>query len=96
MNHNLLGDVPSELMDLTPVEKAMASKSRAKAWIVQLWERMDGDALTNSQQEMKSHVMVFPQRPEQLEMLLPPSLNDLSTAICVIFIGLRPPSTDYL
>ena len=95
-NHNLLGDVPSELKELTPVEEAMVSKCRVKAWIVQLRERTDGDALTNSQRGMKAHVMVFPQRPEQLETLLSPLLNNVSTAICVLFIGSKLPSANYL
>jgi hypothetical protein len=40
--------------------------------------------------------MIFPQEPERLLSLLPPSLTDVSTPICVVFVGSSPPTTEFL
>jgi hypothetical protein len=48
-NRVVTGDVPPVLQDLTAVEEAMISRSRAKAWILWLNERTDGDATSNHQ-----------------------------------------------
>lgn len=95
-NHNVIGKLPPELSDLMPVKEAMVSKSRVKAWIIQLWECSDGETLANSQCRMKAHIIVFPQEPEQFQTVLPPPLANVSTPICVVFIGSKPPTAQYL
>ena len=38
MELTYIGSVPSELLNLTPIEEAMISRCRAKCWIIQLKE----------------------------------------------------------
>jgi hypothetical protein len=39
---------------------------------------------------------VFPQKVDHLVMVLPPSMNDVLTPICVLFTGSSPPSEQWL
>lgn len=95
-NHVAVGNILPELRDLTPVEEAMVSKCRAKAWIVQLRELPNGDGCPNSQHGLKGHVMIFPQEPDHLLSLLPPSLTEVSMPICILFVGSCTPSPAWL
>ena len=95
-NHIVLGEVPSELKDLMAVEESMIGRCRAKAMILQLQEQTDRKSLLKPQRGMKGHVMIFLQEPDNLLTLLPPPLQDVSTPICVVFIGSSPPSADFL
>jgi hypothetical protein len=58
--------------------------------------RKDADdssvGLPNMQRGMCSHVIVFPQTPEMVAKKLPPSIEDIVTPVCVLFIGLTPPT----
>lgn len=45
---------------------------------------------------MKGHVIIYPQRPEQLLSVLPPTIDDVCTPICVVFVGSHKPSQDWL
>ncbi|KIO19383.1 hypothetical protein M407DRAFT_223170 [Tulasnella calospora MUT 4182] len=93
-NKLYLGDVPMELQDLTMVEEAMIARCRAKAWIVQRKETNVG--MPNAQRGLKGHIIIYPQRPEALATILPPSLEEVLTPICVIFVGSAPPSKEWL
>lgn len=95
-NHNLLGDVPEELKDLTVVEEAMIARCRAKCWIIQLKEEDRDLSLPDTQRGMRGHVIIYPQRPSALATKLPPSMEDVSTPICVVFVGSTPPSEQWL
>lgn len=89
-----LGSVPLQLQDLTPVEESMISLCRAKCWIIQLKE---GKILMpNSQRGLRGHVIIFPQRPEQALTVLPPSVADILSYICVVFIGSTRPSDQWI
>ena len=48
-NGTYLGPVPSELLDLTPIEEAMIAWCRAKCWIVQLKEESPTIVMPESQ-----------------------------------------------
>ncbi|KAF5326512.1 hypothetical protein D9611_000715 [Ephemerocybe angulata] len=95
-NQTYLGEVPDELKDLTVVEEAMISRSRAKCWIIRLKEINHTLDVSNTQRGMKGHVIVFPQRPSEIARILPPPIEDVITPICVIFIGSKPPSQEWL
>ena len=90
----VLGEIPAELKDLTVVEEAMIAKCRAKCWIVQLKE--DSGSSPNAQHGIKGHVIIYPQRPSPISCLLPPPINEVSTPICVIFVGSSPPTDEWL
>jgi hypothetical protein len=36
---------------------------------------------------MKGHIIIYPQRPEWIATILPPTIDDIVTPICVIFVG---------
>ena len=95
-NRNYLGPVPNELQDLTIVEEAIIAKSRAKSWIVQLTEEKETINLPNAQRGLKGHVIIYPQRPSEIARVLPPSLDDVLTPICVLFVGSTPPTAEWL
>lgn len=93
-NDLYLGPIPYELRDLTVVEEAMIARCRAKAWIVQLKET--GVHLPNTQRGLKGHIIIYPQHPEDLATVLPPSVDNIITPICVIFVGSSPPTKEWL
>lgn len=95
-NHMFLGEVPSELQDLTMIEEAMIAKCRAKSWVVQLQTINDSSCLPNSQRGLKGHTIVYPQQPQGLIRILPPSVTDICTPVCVIFVGSQKPSNQWL
>ncbi|PPQ77992.1 hypothetical protein CVT26_015900 [Gymnopilus dilepis] len=97
-NSTYLGPVPNELQDLTVIEEAMIARCRAKCWIVQLNSKEDGTetATPDVQRGMKGHIIVYPQRPSEISKLLPPSLDDIVTPVCVLFVGSSPPTPQWL
>ncbi|KAG1736154.1 uncharacterized protein EDB91DRAFT_1224901 [Suillus paluster] len=95
-NRTFLGYVPDELKDLTVIEEAMIARSRAKCWIVQLKEENQDLQLPTSQRGIKGHIIIYPQRPEGIANVLPPTVADIVTPICVIFVGSCPPTRAWL
>ncbi|KAJ4495232.1 hypothetical protein C8R41DRAFT_708545, partial [Lentinula lateritia] len=73
----------------------MISRCRAKSWIVQLKEN---DNVTNqtTQRALKGNIIVYPQKPSAVAKILPPSLEELTAPICVIFVGSSCPSDEWL
>ena len=95
-NGTYLGPVPSELLDLTPIEEAMIARCRAKCWIVQLKEESQTVVMPETQRGVCGHIIIYPQRPSEIARVLPPSINDLLTPICVLFVGANPPTLEWL
>jgi hypothetical protein len=95
-NRNYLGPVPQELQDLTVVEEAMISLCRAKCWIIQLREDNAETSIPISQRGVRGHIIVYPQKPSSIARTLPPSLDDIITPVCVIFVGSHPPTPEWL
>jgi hypothetical protein len=94
-NHLLLGDVPAELRDWTPVEESVVARCRAKVCIIQL-KAEDGITLSNTQRGLRGHIVIYPQKPENLLNILPPSVEDVCTPICVVFVGSHRPTHAWL
>jgi hypothetical protein len=94
-NYNYLGPVPPELQELTVIEEAMIARWRAKCWIIQLKEE-DDYSTPITQRGVRGHVIVYPQRPSEIAKVLPPSIDDVMTPICVIFVGSNPPTSEWL
>ena len=42
------------------------------------------------------HIIIYPQHPSEIAKVLPPSINDLLTPICVLFVGANPPTLEWL
>ncbi|KAJ6580007.1 hypothetical protein DFH09DRAFT_830625, partial [Mycena vulgaris] len=95
-NHNYLGPVPSELENLTVVEEAMITLCRTKCWIIQLREQDSETSIPITQRGVRGHIIVYPQRPSAIATSLPPSMEDIVTLICVIFVGSQPPTQEWL
>jgi hypothetical protein len=95
-NHNFLGRVPDELKYLTVVEEAMIARCRSKCWVVQLKEENRDLGIHDTQRGMKGHIIIYPQRPSDIAAILPPSMDEMTTPICVIFVGSSPPSDEWL
>ena len=45
---------------------------------------------------MKGHIIVYPQCPSDIARVLPPSLDELTTPICVLFVGSSPPTDKWI
>ena len=103
-NRLFLGDVPEVLRDLTTIEESMISLCRAKCTIIHL--KTDGtndvekdsssNVMPNHQRGMRGHVIMHAQRPDVVAELLPPSIEDIVSPICVIYSGATPPTQDWL
>jgi hypothetical protein len=88
--------VPPELKDLTIVEEAMVSLCRAKCWIIQLHDDESDTGLPITQRAVHGHIIIYPQKPTAIAKTLPPPISDVITPICVIFVGPKPPSPEWL
>jgi hypothetical protein len=95
-NHIFLGSVPNKLKDLTVVEEAMIACCHAKCWVVQLKEDNQDLTLPHAQHGMKGHIIVYPQCLSNIANILPPSLEEMSMPICVVFVGSPPPTAEWL
>lgn len=106
-NGMFVGEVPDCLKDLTVVEEAMIARRRAKCWIIHLNEggggvhRTDagashGASLPSTQRGMKGHIIVYPSAPQNIGSVLPPSMEETVTPMCVVFVGSCRPSKEWL
>ncbi|KAJ7125919.1 hypothetical protein C8R44DRAFT_593527, partial [Mycena epipterygia] len=73
----------------------MIARCRAKCWIIQSKEE-DDYSTPITQRGVRGHVIVYPQRPSAIAKVLPPSIEEIITPICVIFVGSKPPTTEWL
>ncbi|KAJ7018893.1 hypothetical protein C8F04DRAFT_877553, partial [Mycena alexandri] len=74
----------------------MIALCRAKCWIIQLREDASDASIPFAQRGVRGHIIVYPQRPSAIAQSLPPSLTDVTTPICVVFVGSRPPTAEWL
>jgi hypothetical protein len=99
-NDLYLGPIPEELKDLTMAEEALIARRRAKMWVVHLKgdseSAGDNASAVYHQRGLRGHVIVYPADPNELSKVLPPSLETMSTPVCVVFVGDKPPSREWL
>ncbi|KAJ7031866.1 hypothetical protein C8F04DRAFT_959675, partial [Mycena alexandri] len=74
----------------------MIALCRAKCWIIQLREDGSEASIPISQRGVVGHIIVYPQRPSAIAQSLPPSLEEIITPVCVIFVGSKPPTEEWL
>ncbi|KAJ7030626.1 hypothetical protein C8F04DRAFT_904558, partial [Mycena alexandri] len=74
----------------------MIALCRAKCWIVQLREDEAETSVPIAQRGVIGHIIVYPQRPSSIAQSLPPSLEDIISPVCVIFVGSKPPTEEWL
>jgi hypothetical protein len=88
--------MPAELKDLTPIEESMIALCRAKCWIVQLSEQRSDVAFPHNQRGFHGNIIIYPQPSQKIASMLPPSIEEIVSPICVIFVGSSPPSPEWL
>ncbi|KAJ7024140.1 hypothetical protein C8F04DRAFT_881201, partial [Mycena alexandri] len=74
----------------------MIALCRAKCWIIQLREESADSSIPFAQRGVRGHIIVYPQRPSAIAETLPPSISDVTTPICVVFVGSKPPTAEWL
>ncbi|KAJ6542374.1 hypothetical protein DFH09DRAFT_1249413 [Mycena vulgaris] len=74
----------------------MIALCRAKCWIIQLRDDDCDSKIPTTQRGVKGHIIIYPQRPSAIATTLPPSIDDVITPICVIFVGSSPPTQEWL
>ena len=95
-NFNVLGSVPPTMKVMTMVEEMLVARCRAKQCIVKLQDHRTDVSLPSSQRGFKGHVIIYPQKVDELSNVLPPPIDDVVHPICVMFIGPLPPSQSWL
>ncbi|KAJ7739225.1 hypothetical protein DFH07DRAFT_681047, partial [Mycena maculata] len=74
----------------------MIARCRSKCWIIQLQEENHDLLLASTQRGVKGHVIIYPQQPSQIANVLPPSIEEITSPVCVLFVGSSPPSPEWL
>ncbi|KAL0063023.1 hypothetical protein AAF712_010046 [Marasmius tenuissimus] len=95
-NRMYLGAVPSVLKDLSTVEQNMVARCRTKVFLLKLQSEEDNKQGKISQRGFHGHIVVHPQQPTSITNVLPPLMDEITNPVCVIFIGPRPPTEDWL
>jgi hypothetical protein len=95
-NRLYLGPVPEELSDLTIVKESMIARCRAKCFMIKLKEDSSDLDLPVSQRGFKGHVIVYAQEPSPIAKKLPPAMDEITSPVCVLFIGSKPPTQEWL
>ncbi|KAJ7608299.1 hypothetical protein DFH06DRAFT_903001, partial [Mycena polygramma] len=72
----------------------MIALCRAKCWIIQLRDDDYGSEsnIPTTQRGVRGHIIIYPQRPSAIALSLPPSISDIVTPLCVIFVGSKSPT----
>ncbi|KAK0435106.1 uncharacterized protein EV420DRAFT_1623663 [Desarmillaria tabescens] len=75
----------------------MVALCRTKCMVVQLKDDSDTQSKKHLRQRgTVGHMIVYPQCPGAIAEMLPPSLEDITSPVCVIFVGAHLPSKEWL
>ncbi|PBK92437.1 hypothetical protein ARMGADRAFT_930604 [Armillaria gallica] len=74
----------------------MIALCRAKCMILQLKEENGTVNLPTTQRGLKGNVIVYPQRPSEVSRMLLPSIDEITSPICILFVGAQLPTQDWL
>ncbi|KAJ7765893.1 hypothetical protein DFH07DRAFT_692386, partial [Mycena maculata] len=74
----------------------MIARCRSKCWIIQLREENQDLVLQSIQHGIKGHIIVYPQQPSKVADILPPSIEEITTPVCVLFVGSSAPTPEWL
>jgi hypothetical protein len=77
------------------IEEAMIARCRAKCRVIQLKEE-DDYSTPMTQRGVRGHGIAYPQGPSEIAKVLPSSIDDVMTRICVIFVGSNPLTSERL
>jgi hypothetical protein len=103
---NVLEDIPEAQSNLTKIEEFMIALCRAKAIIFHLrgGEKPVNDSnrdspsvvMPNMQRGIRGHIITHPQRPDHVARLSPPFVEDIVKLICIVFVGSKMPTREWL
>ncbi|KAJ7732240.1 hypothetical protein DFH07DRAFT_682269, partial [Mycena maculata] len=74
----------------------MIALCRSKCWIIQLKEENQDLSLASTQHGMRGHVIIYPQKPSKVADILPPSVEEITEPICILFVGSSAPTPEWL
>ncbi|KAJ7475562.1 hypothetical protein B0H11DRAFT_1643933, partial [Mycena galericulata] len=74
----------------------MIARCRSKCWIIQLREENQDLVLASTQRGIKGHIIIYPQQPSRIAEILPPSVEEITSPVCVLFVGSSPPTPEWL
>ncbi|KAF8310444.1 hypothetical protein F5887DRAFT_910819 [Amanita rubescens] len=74
----------------------MIALCRARCIMVQLKTLRGADNVQNAQRAYRGHTIFHQQDVSQFATMLPPSIEDILAPICVLFIGSRKPSLEWI
>ena len=100
-NMMYVSNQPPELQDLRPFEETMIALCRGMCTILQLRQTTgtpdnNQTCAPNMQKGLRGHTIIFPQQPQAVANILPPSIEDVTSPICVVFVGDKPLSKKWL
>jgi hypothetical protein len=78
------------------VEESMIARARAKTYIITLQEKDTETRSPIAQRALKGHPIIYPRMPERLAEVLPPPVDETLAFICVIFVGSRKMTKEWL
>ena len=52
--------------------------------------------MPDTQRGIRGHIIIYPQPTSEIINLLPPSVEDIITPVCVLFVRSTPPTTEWL
>ncbi|KAK0460499.1 uncharacterized protein EV420DRAFT_1267729 [Desarmillaria tabescens] len=74
----------------------MISLCHAKCMIVQLKEENGSISLPTTQRGIKGNIIVYPQQPTKVSNMLPPSIEEITAPLCILFMGAQAPTVEWL
>ncbi|KAK0229808.1 hypothetical protein EDD85DRAFT_734656, partial [Armillaria nabsnona] len=74
----------------------MISLCHTKCMILQLKEENRTINLPTTQRGIKGNIIVYPQQPSKIATMLPPSVEEITSPLCVLFVGAQVPSMEWL
>ncbi|KAJ7307886.1 hypothetical protein DFH08DRAFT_823969 [Mycena albidolilacea] len=46
--------------------------------------------------DLTGHIIIYPQQPSKIAQILPPSVDEITSPVCVLFVGSSPPTPEWL
>ncbi|PBK94397.1 hypothetical protein ARMGADRAFT_883351, partial [Armillaria gallica] len=95
-NGTYVGPIPHKLEDLMIVKESMIALCQVKCMMLQLKEENGTVNLPTIQCGLKGNVIVYPQCPSKVSRMPPPSIDEITSPICILFVGAQLPMQDWL
>ncbi|KAJ7921062.1 hypothetical protein B0H13DRAFT_1604883, partial [Mycena leptocephala] len=64
--------------------------------IIKIKEENQDLELQNTQRGIHGHIIIYPQQPSKIAEILPPSVDEITEPICILFVGSSRPTPEWL